>query len=63
MRALKIAAAAIAAMAVMALFFGWCSWWESPAGWREESRFMVGFVTLAAGAIAAMVAHDVTEET
>ena len=46
MRLVKTAIAMAFVIAVIALFFGWVSWFSDPATWMPESRFFVGFVAL-----------------
>lgn len=62
MRTIKVAAAALAAVALAALFFGWCSWWSSPATWIPESRFFAGLIAIGAGGLAAKAAYELTED-
>lgn len=39
----------VAANLALALFFAFVSWFESPATWRPESRFIVAFICTGAG--------------
>lgn len=51
----------VAANLALALFFAFVSWFESPATWRPESRFMVAFICTAAGLAAGVVSQGAVD--